>query len=373
MARILVIDDNADLLQMIRLLLEERGGHEAIVSADGEDGLAKAAAHPPDLAIVDVMMPGITGYDVVRRLRSTPATANVPIIILTARGQEIDQQTALEAGADVYIAKPVTMAELLERVNGLLAERASPTAPTAGGMLALLGLRGGVGVTTLAVNLACALVREAEQGGVCLVDLCPSSGNAALQLGVRPDPNWTVLAEGGTDSEAVGAALLSHPSNLRLLAAPFIPAIGGGLSTQTTLAILSALRASFALIVVDLPSVLTSATMAMLESAETIGLVLTPDPASIQATIGTLQALRRFGDKIRLILNQVVPGQLPPLQALERVLRHPLSGSVPFDAAQAQAVAHGKPLALARPDAALPQALAGLLPALRPITPHAAG
>jgi twitching motility two-component system response regulator PilH len=58
MARILVVDDNADLLQMIRMLLEERGGHEVMLSAEGEDGLAKARANPPDLAIIDVMMPG---------------------------------------------------------------------------------------------------------------------------------------------------------------------------------------------------------------------------------------------------------------------------------------------------------------------------
>ena len=108
MARILVIDDNADLLQMIRLLLTERGGHEVVLSAEGADGLAKAAENPPDLAIVDVMMPGMTGYQVCRKLRETPATADIPIIILTARGQDIDRQASLDAGADVYIASTVS-------------------------------------------------------------------------------------------------------------------------------------------------------------------------------------------------------------------------------------------------------------------------
>jgi DNA-binding response OmpR family regulator len=170
MARILVVDDNADLLQMIRMLLEERGGHEVMLSAEGEDGLAKARANPPDLAIIDVMMPGMNGYEVCRQLRRNPATAQIPIIVLTARGQPVDREAALAAGADDYIAKPVTMAELLERVNRLLTSRIARR--PAGGTIAVLSLRGGVGVTTLAVNLAVTLARSSPNQ-VCLVDLSP--------------------------------------------------------------------------------------------------------------------------------------------------------------------------------------------------------
>lgn len=138
MARILVVDDDVDLLQMIRMLLESRGGHEAILSADGEDGIAEALADPPDLAIIDVVMPGITGYEVCRRLRQEPATANIPIIVLIARGQPVDREAALAAGADVYIAKPVTMAELLERVNDMLTDRPPrPVGPVEGTVTSL--------------------------------------------------------------------------------------------------------------------------------------------------------------------------------------------------------------------------------------------
>ena len=72
MARILVIDDNVELLETIRQILEQRGGHQAVLSADGADGLAKALADPPDMAIVDVMMPGVSGYEICRRLRANP-------------------------------------------------------------------------------------------------------------------------------------------------------------------------------------------------------------------------------------------------------------------------------------------------------------
>lgn len=367
MARILVIDDNADLLQMIRLLLEERGGHEVILSAEGQDGLEKASDDPPDLAIVDVMMPGMTGYDVCQQLRSRPSTADIPIIILTARGQDVDRQAALDAGADVYIAKPVTMAELLEQVNELLAKKGGPRKRTSGGAMALLSLRGGVGTTTLAVNLA-ATLQTRHEGDVCLVDLCSSSGSAALQVGLRPDPNWSALAMMGSqpDASTIGTSLLEHPSGLHILASPFVPVVGEGLPKETIQSALDALRERFAYLVVDLPSALNEVTMSTLEAVDVIVLVLASDPPSIQATLGTLQALKAFDDKIRVVLNQVASGQQLPKEALERVLRRPLNGIVPFDPAQAQTLSQGQPLALSNPDASLAKAVAALTPSLQP-------
>lgn len=366
MARILVIDDNADLLQMIRLLLEERGGHEVLLSAEGQDGLDKAAAQPPDLAIVDVMMPGMTGYDVCRRLRALPSTADIPIIILTARGQDVDRQAALDAGADVYIAKPVTMADLLDQVNELLEEKGPVGRGGSNGAVAFLSLRGGVGVTTLAVNTAVAL-QTGSPGDVCLVDLCPSSGSAALQLGLRPDPNWSALAmlDSRPDASTVGTYLLEHKSGLHVLASPFVPIVGNGLSKDVILATLDALQEIFSLLVIDLPSRLSEITMATLEFVDTIALVLASDPPSIQATLGTLQALKGFGDKTRLILNQVSHGHQLPKEALERVLRRPLDGIVPFDPAQGQTLSQGQPLTVSNPDSPLAQAVTGLIPSLQ--------
>lgn len=363
MTRILVIDDNADLLQMIRLLLEERGGHEVVLSAEGQDGLDKAASDPPDLAIIDVMMPGMTGYEVCERLRSNPSTTDIPIIILTARGQDVDRQAALEAGADVYIAKPVTMADLLEQVNELLEKKPPPGRRPSGEAIAFLSLRGGVGTTTLAVNMAAALQKQ-DAGNVCLVDLSPSSGNAALQLGLRPDPNWSALAMVGNQPD-VSAPLLEHASGLHILASPFVPVVGEGLPQETVQSTMNALRERFSNLVIDLPSILNEVTMTTLEAVDTITLVLASDPPAIQATLGTLQALRAYTDKIRLVLNQATSGQQLPKEALERVLRRPLNGMIPFDPAQAQALSQGQPLILSAPESPLAQAVIRLVPSLR--------
>jgi len=360
MARILVIDDNIDLLQMIRILLEDRGHHEAILSADGESGLAKALANPPDLAIVDVMMPGITGYEVVRRLRQVPSTAEIPIIILTARGQSVDRETALEAGADEFIAKPVTMSELLQRTEALLAHKSAQAGQPGGRIFALTSLRGGVGVTTLATNLGIAFAKSIS-GAVCLVDLCPSSGHAALQLGLRPEPNWSnpALASAGPGELSIDDHLLTHATRLRLLAAPFVPVVGEGLEPGTLVGILAALRRDFSLVVVDLPSTLSEGMMEVLKLADTIGLVVTPEPPTIQTTLGTLQVLKALADKTKLILNQVAPG---PRQedALARIFKQPFVATIPYDPAQAQALTKGRPLAASAAKSPLAQATARL-------------
>lgn len=367
MAKILVIDDDHDLLEMMRLVLGQRAGHETVLSAEGEDGLAKAIADPPDLAIIDVMMPGMTGYDVCRQLRANPATAFVPILILTARAQPMDRDAAMDAGADEYMTKPVLMAELLERVDTLLSEQPGlpeqPGQPPAlSGMLALMSLRGGVGVTTLAVNLAAALV-QASGEAICLIDLCPSSGHVALQLGMRPEPNWSGIigtAGANPDAESVEAHLLQHSSGLRVLAAPFVPVVGQGPSLRAVQAVLGALRRWCPVVVVDVPSALNEVTMAVLGAASAVGLVLTAEPPSIQTTIGTLRVLQQWSAKLGTILNQVAPGPQPPADAIARALKRPLVATIPFDPSQARALAQGTPLTLSSPDAPLAQAVRGL-------------
>jgi len=367
MAKILVIDDKAELLEAIRLLLERQGGHQAVLSANGADGLTKALADPPDLAIIDVMMPGISGYEVCRQLRANPPTASIPIIILTARGQPVDRQAALDAGADDYMTKPVRMEVLLERVNDLLAKRTVERAPALARTVVLLSLRGGVGVTTLAVNLAATLA-HARGGTVCLVDLCPSSGHAALQLGVRPEPNWSDLIEtGAPDSEGIEARLLQHASGLRVLASPILPIAGRGLSRTAAQTMLGILQQRFADIVVDAPPVLNEAMMAALEAATVVGLVITAEAPSIQMAVGTLRTLKQWADQnpsgefqripVCIILNQIAPGSQLPTEIIERTLRRPLMGTVPFDPAQARALAQGTPLALYSPSSPLVQAV----------------
>src|SRR5436189_3422298 len=105
MKRILIIEDDRDLAELVRRYLE-KAGYKVEVNASGREGLASLTAHPPDLLVLDLMLPHLGGVDICRVARSTGNTAAIPIIMLTARAEEAERIAGLEIGADDYIAKP---------------------------------------------------------------------------------------------------------------------------------------------------------------------------------------------------------------------------------------------------------------------------
>ena len=126
MARtVLVIDDEPELVKLLDYNLT-KAGYLVISAKDGEAGLAAARKHAPDVIILDVMMPGLDGWEVCKRLRTEPSTAALPMLMLTAKADEGDRVLGLELGADDYVAKPFGVRELLARVKALL--RRSETA-----------------------------------------------------------------------------------------------------------------------------------------------------------------------------------------------------------------------------------------------------
>lgn len=116
---ILVIDDEPDLLRLLDYNLTQ-AHYLALTARDGEAGLALARKQAPDLIILDVMMPGLDGWEVCKRLRQDPATSPIPILMLTAKAEEADRVLGLELGADDYVSKPFGVRELLARVKALL-------------------------------------------------------------------------------------------------------------------------------------------------------------------------------------------------------------------------------------------------------------
>lgn len=120
MARILVAEDETYILKMLDFRLKGLG-HEVISAADGGQALEFASRDKPDLILLDIMMPVMDGFQVLRKLKSQEATKNIPVIILTARGQEKDVVTGFGAGAADYVTKPFSFVELIARVNRVLA------------------------------------------------------------------------------------------------------------------------------------------------------------------------------------------------------------------------------------------------------------
>ena len=119
---VLVADDDDDIRDLVAFRLD-RAGYEVLRAGDGQQALDLAREHNPDLAVLDVMMPKLTGYDVTRELRSDAATSRIPVILLTARVQEADVARGFEAGADDYVKKPFSPQELKARVQAVLGRR----------------------------------------------------------------------------------------------------------------------------------------------------------------------------------------------------------------------------------------------------------
>jgi two-component system phosphate regulon response regulator PhoB len=117
---ILCADDDPDILALLALRLE-RAGFQVVQAVDGEQALALARELRPSVAVLDVMMPRLTGTEVVEALRSDPATHDLRVILLSARAQDADVERGLAAGADAYLAKPFQALELLELVERLIA------------------------------------------------------------------------------------------------------------------------------------------------------------------------------------------------------------------------------------------------------------
>src|SRR5215217_1876273 len=116
---VLVIDDEKDLLELVRYNLEKE--HiDVITAANGQEGLEIGLKHKPDLILLDLMMPGMSGLEVCKQLRADARTSRVPIIMLTAKAGESDKVIGLELGADDYITKPFSVRELLARVRAAL-------------------------------------------------------------------------------------------------------------------------------------------------------------------------------------------------------------------------------------------------------------
>jgi DNA-binding response OmpR family regulator len=116
---ILVIDDEPELVKLLDYNLT-KAGYLVLTAKDGENGLATARKHSPDAIILDVMMPGLDGWEVCKRLRQDPSTSALPVIMLTAKADEGDRVLGLELGADDYVTKPFGVRELLARVKALL-------------------------------------------------------------------------------------------------------------------------------------------------------------------------------------------------------------------------------------------------------------
>ena len=140
MARILVVEDEKDLQEVLAYNLRQ-GGHIPIIVGNGREALSAVTEHRPDLLLLDLMLPDVSGVEICRRLKGEPATRDLPIVMVTAKGDEVDRVVGFELGADDYVVKPYSLRELLLRIEAVLRRMVPAQSSSARGPLVFGKLR----------------------------------------------------------------------------------------------------------------------------------------------------------------------------------------------------------------------------------------
>lgn len=335
--RILVVDDSAMNLKVVSASLAP-AGYELVTAQNGREALERVETSQPDMIILDVQMPEMNGYEVCRRLRRIPAFSAKPIMMLTANNSLEERVHGLEAGADDYMSKPFETVELQARVKALL-RRFVPVAVEPAGArgktIALFSLRGGVGVSSMATNLAVGLA-QIWGGQTALVDMSFLSGQSALLLNLPLRTTWGDLAPKAAeeiDADLLDRVLLSHPSGVRVLAAAPRPEQSELITSAKVASVIGVLRDRFSYVVLDLPHNFTDPTLAALDGADQIVLLLAPEIASVCATACTLDVFDQLGysrEKIALALNAPFERGGLSRKDIEATLKQPIVTALPY-------------------------------------------
>ncbi|MBL7198957.1 MAG: response regulator [Anaerolineae bacterium] len=378
MKTVLIVDDDVNIGRLFDYALQ-KAGFSVMVARDGSQGLALAIKQPPDVAVLDVMMPGVHGYELCRRLRANPQTAHIKIVFLTARTQPVDEQEAMRAGADRFLSKPVMPGELVDEIESLLAlEReevslhtrplpgirqrrtaeSEPEAKSRGRLVACFSPSPGVGVTTLSVNLslAFALLLRAK---VPLVELHATQGSVLPAFGLGPESLRGNLRAAGEDLswDTLLQHLVNHPSGVRILPGPppdsEVPPV---LSRQA----LSILLSRFPLVLTDTSSEPDTRVQSALLTADLILLMTTPEPPVLRAVAQLIQALRSLeypNQQILLVVNNVRPKPDISIEQIRKGMRRPVFGIIPHEPRMKEMIRAGQPLLIAEPRSAVAQAI----------------
>jgi pilus assembly protein CpaE len=352
--RILIVDDSAMNLKVAAAALAPLGC-EIVLAHNGYEALELAAAHHPDLVILDVIMPDLDGYEVCRRLRRTPAFAQRPIMMLTANDTLQERIQGLEAGADDYMCKPFEPAELQLRIKALL--RRSMPAPVApltaqGKVIALFSLRGGIGVSTLAANLAVGL-SQLWGAPTALVDLAFASGQSALLLNLPLRKTWSDLVAlpiEEIDGAILDRVLLDHESGVRVLATAARPEQSELITGAHVTQVVQQLRERFPYVILDLPHNFQETSLAGLDAADQILLVVAPEIAAVCAASGAFDVFHQLdypATKTMLILNTTIERGGLSLKDIEQTLNQTIPLTLPYASeAFVRALNRGVPLVI---------------------------
>ena len=338
---ILIVEDSDITLYKVKAVLI-RLGYDVTAFNNPVEAIDWLSTTPrkPDLIISDVSMPGMDGYEFIRRVRGQVETKSTPIILLTSHVDTRDKMEGLAAGADDYLSKTVGLTELELRVKALLARKHSddtPISKISARSIAVFSLRGGVGVSTIAVNLSLAI---AQLWGIetCLWDMAMGVGQCALMMNLKPVSTIAILSdwtEKSLDDATLRSMLLKHDSGVVLVPAPTSVEELELITTKTVDLVWSGVASLAPYLIIDAGSHISEQTLTILERSDIILLVLAPELASINAAYQAIKVFTAIGftsGKVQGVLNHKNQTETFTKEKIGESLKKAILAEIPFDA-----------------------------------------
>jgi pilus assembly protein CpaE len=220
--KIMIVDDDPDTVKFINIMLS-RLGYNVVSAVSGMEALEKVQVEHPDLIILDVMMPGMDGYEVSRNLRRNPKTATTPILMFTAKTTIEDKLAGYDAGVNLYLTKPIHPIDLQANIRNLLAQKLTKVdiVGDKGYLVGILSATGGAGVSTVALNLAITYAKKYNVK-VIAAEMKPGQGSWALDLNLTEPaglPNLLRMDMDDITMEAVSRELIQTNFAVKILSA----------------------------------------------------------------------------------------------------------------------------------------------------------
>jgi len=373
--QILIIDDDQDSLKLISLVLR-RQEYRVVIANDGKSGLEMALLDQPDLILLDVMMPDMNGLEVCRRLRGQPVTAEIPIIMFTAKARVEDKIEGFEAGVTDYLTKPIHPAELVVRVKNALSigsrrgEVYVESSPSEYGLsIGFLGAKGGIGTTSLAASVGAMLAQDQT---TILTDIRPGQGTLGVSLGISDNSGVDTILSLPSDQikdSAIVQHLVNHSSKMRLLlSSPNPQETMFNYSLESVLALKKVITSQAYYCLFDLGAGLNRITMPLIRELDRTVVITEPNPMSLTTASAMLSLLRLRipKEKIRLVIsNRTQSSWQISQQEIENQTEHKVEAIIPVESEAAyQAIEAGMALTQFQPDSKIADQISKLVEAL---------
>lgn len=356
--KILVVDDDLETVRILQIFLH-RLGYEALAAFNGPQAVEMARTHQPDLIILDVMMPGMDGFEVSRSLRNIPETAAIPVLMVTARTSADDKTRGYTAGADIYLTKPVHQMDLQANIKALVAQRQARKRVTSelGYMVGVIAAKGGLGVSSVALNLAAI---SAAQFGMRTIaaEMRPGQGTWADELNLSNAltlENLLRLDPMNITPDAVQEQLTISGFNARLLLSSNTPSdFSFNNDPAQYELILDTLREQAKIVVLDIGTYSSSMAPALLRQCSEVIVVTEPQPLSLKQTRRLLDRIceMHFGLSRPLTIvsvNHTGSDTSLPVTKMEDVLGRPVAiGIPPVRELTTYSIEHNVPVCMAQ-------------------------